>query len=356
MLYYRYIKLLIFNSITMKNLTKISLFIFTAILVLGFSNSASADPTVIVKVNGILNGITLSAGQSINNVTWSSGGSATICECSFIQYAPGPNYGLPKSCSNGTGIGTDIAAILTDADKIMYKTTTFSVSCTDNVIIPPPSCTYTYPSCFIADTQVTLSNNTKKNIQDVRVGDVLKGDKTNNTVLGLHQPKLNGKLYSFNGGTYFVTEEHPFKTTNGWKSINPEKTANENIGIEVTPLHVGDILITDKGNVLIKTIDSKSASSNTNLYNFMLDGDHTYYADGYLVHNKENCSAANPCGNGIACVNGASQIITDGSSGTCGKYCSTSTCGAGYAKECVGTTLGCVTPTSCSTGTVLELL
>jgi hypothetical protein len=174
-------------------------------------------------------------------------------------------------------------------------TTTFHITCTDVVPGEPSYKQSYYPtSCFTANTVVTLSDGRKEDIQNVKVGDVLKGETTNNKVLGLHRPKLDGKLYSLNGGRYFVTEEHPFKTTSGWKSINPAKTLTENIGIEVTELKVGDTLITNKGKVLLKSINSKDGKEDTGLYNFILDGDHTYYADGYLVHNKQDsiaCSA-----------------------------------------------------------------
>lgn len=178
----------------------------------------------------------------------------------------------------------------------------------------------TFIQCFISDTLVDMANGTKKNIQDVKLGDVLKGEKTNNTVIGFHQPKLGSKLlYSFNGGRYFVTAEHPFKTIDGWKSINPELTLSENIGITVTPLKIGDTLITDHGNVVLKTIDSKSDSSDTQLYNFLLTGDHTYYADGYLVHNKAACRDSTLQMVCDYCLGGTGQISSTGS--TCPLPC-----------------------------------
>jgi len=141
--------------------------------------------------------------------------------------------------------------------------------------------------------------------------------------LGFHRPILHGKLYSLNGGRYFVTEEHPFKTIDGWKSINPEKTKLENIGIIVTKLNIGDTLITDKGNVLLKTIDGKEGASNTKLFNFFLGGDHTYYADGYLVHNKLQCDSStnHNCGSNSTCIGGIDGL-TPSTSGTC-SVCST---------------------------------
>jgi hypothetical protein len=203
-----------------------------------------------------------------------------------------------------------------------------------------------YETCFVADTFVDMADGTKKNIQDVKLGDVLKGDKTNNTVIGFHQPKLGSKLlYSFNGGRYFVTAEHPFKTVDGWKSINPDLTMSENIGITVTELKVDDTLITDHGNVLLKTIDSKSDASDTQLYNFLLNGDHTYYADGYLVHNKAQCILANGlyCNGSYSdpatefCIGAGGQVTNNG---TCPLHCSPN--GTIYGSCLDGSTLACI--------------
>ena len=233
----------------------------------------------------------------------------------------------------------------------LYATTTFTVRCaTADVPVDPGNCTsYNLPltACFTADTKVDMANGTTKNIQDVKVGDVLKGETTNNTVLGFHRPELDGKLYSLNGGRYFVTEEHPFKTTDGWKSINPSKTEKENIGITVTTLKVGDTLITDKGSVLLKTIDGKDATEVTPLFNFYLDGDHTYYADGYLVHNKAACdTSGHTCGGTQRCVDGNGLLVgfnSPDSQGMCA-LCP-GTCPAGYTASCGGQT------TTCTAGT-----
>ncbi|MFA6386614.1 MAG: Hint domain-containing protein [Candidatus Paceibacterota bacterium] len=259
--------------------------------------------------------------NSTANITWSTTGNPTSCVCSYSS----PN----GSGSCGSGIGSVVSA--SGVPSNLKSNTTFSVTCTDVPIgvIPPadPVYTYTgyvcpsyYPSCFIADTVVQMADGTTKNIQDVNIGDVLKGEKTNNKVLGFHDPKLNSKkLYSFNGGRYFVTAEHPFKTIDGWKSINPSLTAEENIGIIVTELKVGDTLITENGNVLLKTIKSKNNKADTQLYNFILGGDHTYYADGYLVHNK------------MACKAGQVPNIAGGCEADCSFNCP-----SGYTKSCTG--------------------
>jgi hypothetical protein len=150
-----------------------------------------------------------------------------------------------------------------------------------------------YGSCFIAGTKVTMADNTTKNIEDIKVGDKVKGHKGNNEVIKL-DPTLLGerKLYSFNDNEhYFFTSEHPFMTEEGWKSIKPEKT-KERDGIELYnqlegELKIGDKLVTEKGLIEIKEIKSKEINDpKMPLYNFNVSNDNSYIADGYVVHNK----------------------------------------------------------------------
>lgn len=201
---------------------------------------------------------------------------------------------------------------------------------------PPPSYGGGFAHCFVADTMVEMADGTLKNIQDVVLGDVLKGETGNNKVIGFHQPKLGDeKVYSFNGGRHFVTAEHPFRTTDGWKSLNPGKTAEEHLNITVTELKVGDTLVTDEGLVKLNFIHGQYRDKDTQLYNFKLDGDHTYYADGYLVHNKAQCEVNgdpnNVCPGSSRCIdstpppNGALAINPGAppyTSGTCSIPCS----------------------------------
>ena len=131
-------------------------------------------------------------------------------------------------------------------------------------------------------------NNVYKNIEDVKVGDIVVGENGNNTVKELYITTVGERLlYSLNGGAYFVTQEHPFMTKDGWKAINPKKSYWEmpDVGIDITPLKVGDILILENEEIELKTIDWEVSPDDQVVYNLMLDGDNTYYADGYLVHN-----------------------------------------------------------------------
>ena len=147
----------------------------------------------------------------------------------------------------------------------------------------PPICVKT---CFVAWTKVTMADGTVKNIEDVKIWDKLLSESWFNTVLWYYRPVLwNRHLWSINWGEYFVSDEHPFKTTDGWKSFNPDMTRLE-VNLDVTELKVWDIMVTNSGYEKIEKIDYIDSGYNTQLYNFILDWDHTYYANWYLVHNK----------------------------------------------------------------------
>lgn len=143
-------------------------------------------------------------------------------------------------------------------------------------------------SCFVAWTKVIMADGSQKNIEDVEIWEkVLWSNGTVNTVLWFHRPLLWEKeLWSINGWEYFVTAEHPFMTTEWWKSLNPELTKIWMENLPVWLLKVWDTLITENWNIVIYSLDAKKSAEDTQLYNFKLDGDHTYYADSYLVHNK----------------------------------------------------------------------
>jgi len=84
--------------------------------------------------------------------------------------------------------------------------------------------------------------------------------------------------------------------------------------LEVSKLKIGDILITEAGKVLVVSLTPTAMPTTTQLYNFSLDGDHTYFANGYAVHNKLSCSSYGPglCPNndrGALYANDATQKV-----------------------------------------------
>jgi type II secretory pathway pseudopilin PulG len=141
-------------------------------------------------------------------------------------------------------------------------------------------------TCFVAGTEISLFDGSKKNIEDVLVGDSLinaQGDKLK--VKKVLVMNYSGPIYSINGGPYFFTPNHPFLTSSGWKSLSPEVSMLEAPDIEVSTLKVGDILVKSTGLEIVFTLDS--ITTREKVYNFTLNGNHQYIANDFVVHNKQ---------------------------------------------------------------------
>jgi len=154
--------------------------------------------------------------------------------------------------------------------------------------------------CFAGDTKIKLANGKNKAIKDIVKGDVVRGVKGKNTVTKVYKPFLHfRRKYSINNGEYFTTAEHPFMTTEGWKAIKPyrkwydpecwDNYLHDHIDLkDIKPLWVGDKIITEKGQIEVKSITStwNPLKWFERVYNISLDNDNTYYANGMLAHNK----------------------------------------------------------------------
>ncbi len=149
-------------------------------------------------------------------------------------------------------------------------------------------------SCFTADTKVLMADGRDLEIHKVKVGDKLMGrNGAINTVLDLDRPLLwsgkNQHLIEINGEEAFTTDNHPLMTTDGWKALNPEmaeKEAYDQLSGKIGKLEIGQTLVMAQGKrLLIESIKVLPHNKEEQrLYNLMLDGDHTYYANGILVH------------------------------------------------------------------------
>lgn len=141
-----------------------------------------------------------------------------------------------------------------------------------------------YIECFIGDALVTMSDGTQKRIQDIVPGDEVAGHKGINTVLENNAKLTEARLYSINEYPYFVTDTHPFLTSEGWKSFNAVATQEIHPELEVTQLEKGDILITEKGTEILEKVSK--AYKTIPVFNLNVDGDDTYIVNRFIVHNK----------------------------------------------------------------------
>jgi hypothetical protein len=153
------------------------------------------------------------------------------------------------------------------------------------------------PTCFVKGSLVTLADGSRIAIEDVAVGDFVLGQGGSNEVVAHDRPQLiipdvrDGTLYGINGSEKFITSEHPVMTKDGWKAIdqeNAKKFEPHLSKILVGNLTVGDLLVKEGGELMLVTsIDKYTEQPQQQLYNLMLNGDHTYYVNEMLVHNKD---------------------------------------------------------------------
>lgn len=168
-------------------------------------------------------------------------------------------------------------------------------------------------SCFTGATQITMVDGSQRPIEEIEVGDWVRGaNGRDNRVVAIEKPILGRRwLYSLNRTEPFVTAEHPILTTDGWKAIDPEATADENRQLAVGRLELGDRLLVARARVAATAeMEARNGSvavaerdddlevvpllslrqwerdPSTPVYNLLLDGDHTYLANGLVVHNK----------------------------------------------------------------------
>lgn len=148
--------------------------------------------------------------------------------------------------------------------------------------------------CFIAGSLVTTEDGRQSPIEQILKGEVLIDSNGNkNTVKELIRLEYQGSIFGINGEEPFFTPNHPLKTLDGWKSLDPETTRKEIPEITVKKLQVGDILVKEKGFEILMSLE-ETKNVTTTVYNFELNGTREYLVNEYSVHNKKACPMAPP--------------------------------------------------------------
>ena len=133
--------------------------------------------------------------------------------------------------------------------------------------------------CFRSGTSISMGDGIK-NIEDVKVGDIVKTfnirtdsvETSTVTETFVHENNTDGLFINVAAGIIRTTTNHPFYVNGDW--------------VEAGNLSIGDkILHVDGVEHTINSIE-KLPESQT-VYNFEVDGTHNYFAEGYLVHNKQ---------------------------------------------------------------------
>ncbi|MDD9210088.1 hypothetical protein [Aeromonas dhakensis] len=158
-------------------------------------------------------------------------------------------------------------------------------------------------SCFVAGTPILMADGKERPIETLQAGERVRDQYgCSNLILAVERVLLGARrLYGLNRLAPFFTAEHPFLTTRGWAAIAPAMTRTENPTLAVLPLFTGMHLLgwSEHGNagnlalapqpalLLVESLCWIDAPPTTALFNLILDGSHSYVANGLIVHNKD---------------------------------------------------------------------
>jgi len=194
---------------------------------------------------------------------------------------------------------------ITSVDGVVTGTVSWGGERTVSVQVgdPAPSSPST---CFVAGTPVMMYDRTYKSIEQIKVGDKVIGAFGEiNTVLLLRHTFIGDRYMYRVNDEHLTTEDHMhISSDKKFYSFNPERqkkswnkwlpvldqTGNEveyfNLGFELdrlNKLELGVELQTVNGGKKLITAEKLIYESDTPLFNLIVDGSHTYTANGYAV-------------------------------------------------------------------------
>jgi hypothetical protein len=161
--------------------------------------------------------------------------------------------------------------------------------------------------CFLAGSLVRMADGSNKAIEEVAVGDLVVGAFGEvNPVLALHRSKLGSQRIININNDHKATENHPhISPDRKFYAANIAALENNTYGRShtvidfagdkvqmmlhglkkgrVQQLAVGIMLQTTAGPKLLESLEYETMSPDTDLYNLVVGGSHTYNVDGYAV-------------------------------------------------------------------------
>jgi hypothetical protein len=177
-----------------------------------------------------------------------------------------------------------------------------NVSLTGNIAISHTACACSMTCCFPLDTLLTLADGSKKAVSEMQQGDrvrTISGGEAE-VIAPIICHVTPGEITILVNGSIRMTREHLLRGEDGWLAVDVEFYAGwlaekrrENPGIGIDPaklrqLEVGDHLRTDGGLVRVDSVERLSGSAAETLASIDLDGDKTFFANGYAVESKTN--------------------------------------------------------------------
>jgi len=161
--------------------------------------------------------------------------------------------------------------------------------------------------CFFHDALISMADGSTKKIEDVRVGDLVLGAfGEHNQVLALHRPLLGKNTMTNINNEHHTSSHHPhISSDKKFYAVKPavvmadtygksHEVLDENMvpyqrflaGLKpgrVEQMELGIQLKTVDGSREITFLDTYEMVPETQLYNLVISGSHTYHVDGYAV-------------------------------------------------------------------------
>jgi hypothetical protein len=152
-----------------------------------------------------------------------------------------------------------------------------------------------------------MADGSEKTIEDILIGDIVLGAfGEHNEILALHRPLLGNTLMCKINDEHSTTNHHPHISIDKKFYSNDPHVVNENtygrehevLGVggvkekrmlhglnagRVQQLELGVVLKTVEGGRSVKSLETYSMPPETQLYNLVVGGSHTYHVDGYAV-------------------------------------------------------------------------
>ena len=161
--------------------------------------------------------------------------------------------------------------------------------------------------CFFHDAVVTMADGTTKTIEEIRVGDMVMGAfGEHNSVIALHRPLLGNNTMTNINNDHHTSSHHPhISVDKKFYAVKPATVMSDTYGKShevldenmvpyqrflaglksgrVQQMELGVTLKTVDGPREITFLDTYEMAPETQLYNLVIGGSHTYYVDGYAV-------------------------------------------------------------------------
>ncbi|MFN0252292.1 MAG: polymorphic toxin-type HINT domain-containing protein [Kofleriaceae bacterium] len=140
-------------------------------------------------------------------------------------------------------------------------------------------------SCFLAGTQVTMADGSIRSIEDIRIGDfVMSYDETTHRTVAsrvidtiVHETRGDKTLVI--NGTIRSTVNHPFYSDGKWV-LAKDLTPGDRLLALAQSAPAGEV------SPLVSTVVGVDVvPGRATVYNLEVEGTHTYFAEGVLVHN-----------------------------------------------------------------------